>query len=170
MKITIDIKITATGPQGCGKTLVLNCLRSELPKILITHALLRGQPIECDVKTEEVQETNLPPAPAVVPLGPNRTRDGQEVRVICNDRNHRLFKPVMALVATGKGEETRSYELTGRYDKARETPVDLVGHLPPEPVKPKEYRLEVSGDGETFVRSGPSLNPGESITVREVID
>ena len=68
----------------------------------------------------------------LVPLGPNKTRDGREARVICIDRQSSAHKPVLALVWNDRGnEEIYAYEVDGRTNTRCEELRDLVGHLTP---------------------------------------
>lgn len=77
----------------------------------------------------------------VVPLGPNRTRDGREVRVIANDLKNPRF-PVCYVEITDdvEQENARFVSATGSYLNLETQPhgLDLIGHLPPEPPKPRE--------------------------------
>lgn len=125
-----------------------------------------------DLKIQSPEEFRKNPdyQPVLVPLGPNVTRDGYKARVLANDRAGDL--PIIALVERPDGLEglaTTRADGMARLDGVK-CQSDLVGHLPPsEPAKPKNYWLQVNSDGETFIRSGPSLNPGERILVREVL-
>ena len=109
------------------------------------------------------------PAP-LVPLGPNKTRDGREARVICIDCQSDTHKPVIALVRSPQGhDELYGYEANGRVNDRSEELRDLVGHLPPEPPEPREWRITRNLAGEPKIRSGPTPNKGESVHVREVL-
>lgn len=102
----------------------------------------------------------------LVPLGPNVTRDGRKVRVICNDREG--GNPVIALFKRDSASEATSYHFadgTVNLD-GTPSPSDLVGHLPP---KPREWTIFRNHDGEPQIRSGPTPASGEYVHVREVL-
>jgi hypothetical protein len=66
----------------------------------------------------------------LVPLGPNRFRDGTPCRVVCNDCKGLV--PVLVLV--GSHSEAATYRwANGTVNEGKESPQDLVGHLPPKP-------------------------------------
>jgi hypothetical protein len=85
----------------------------------------------------------------LVPLGPNRTRDGRKARVICIDRQYPEERPVVALVWNARDqEEIYSFFANGRQRSSEESTTDLVGHLPPEPEKPIECWINVGPGGQ----------------------
>jgi hypothetical protein len=105
-----------------------------------------------------------------IPLGPNKTADGREARVICNDGPEGF--PVAAYVDCPNGT-TRllAYNADGTRGQQGEEYFNLVGHLPPEPVKPREFvirRDSESGPAYLATVSDSKVQPGEKIRVREV--
>jgi hypothetical protein len=98
---------------------------------------------ESEINTEWV-DTN-PPAPVLVPLGPNRTRNNHKVIVHAIDGP----SPGLPVVASMKGDDGhwRSYNwpADGIHPHGQ-TGSDLVGHLPPaepESVKPREWWVNI---------------------------
>jgi hypothetical protein len=107
----------------------------------------------------------------LVPLGPNVTRDGRTARVLCNDRicPGNVY-PVLAIIQISPNEEVaRVFYSDGRMKEEREHPLDLVGHLPPEPAKPREWLIFRNPAGEPQIRSGPAPAKHEYVHVREVL-
>lgn len=98
---------------------------------------------------EKLQPQVSPPPPPLVPLGPNKTRDGREARVICIDV--KSSHPVRYLVFSDGREIVRSCSKTGsHYLDGHASKHDLVGHLPPEPPEPREFWINIySGKGRT---------------------
>jgi hypothetical protein len=104
-----------------------------------------------------------PPQPVpLVPLGENVTRDGRKVRVICNDRvcPGNVY-PVTAMVLLNANEEIpKVFHADGKLSAESEGPLDLVGHLPPEPAKPREFWLITPDDGDVAVYGVPQTCAG----------
>jgi len=118
----------------------------------------------------KVADRMLPAKPGlpVVPLGANRTRDGREAFVF-------LVTPT----------EIQGFvqEFESRFMKAMWHPdgcfpgragTDLVGHLPPEPPKPREFsirRHKKNGNAMVFPvdQPGDGSDDWENIHVREVL-
>jgi len=95
----------------------------------------------------------------LVPLGPNITRDGRKARVICNDREG--GNPVIALFKRNSASEATSYHFANGTVNLDGTPNpnDLVGHLPPEPAKPREvwiYCDPLDGTGSIELKQPPN--------------
>jgi hypothetical protein len=126
----------------------------------------------------KISETVSPPQPVpLVPLGENVTRDGRKVRVICNDRvcPGNVY-PVTALVLLNANEEiSKVFHADGKLLAESEGPLDLVGHLPPEPAKPREFWINHYSNGSTAHPTPDSADKGqggeriECIHVREVL-
>lgn len=119
-----------------------------------------------------------PAAPVLVPLGANVTRDGREARVLCIDRVcPGNAYPVLAIIRVNANEEiSRVFYSDGRMLEEGEHPLDLVGHLPPEPVKPREFWInQYNLEDDTVHPSRQSAEDGsapyrtECIHVREVL-
>lgn len=139
------IKITVTGDAGAALLAdALHCLNgSQHPNNLSAVARIFG---ECEINTEWIDTRPKTPEPVLVPLGPNVTRNGREVRVICTDVKN-ATRPVRYLIvdpAQGK-EIVRSCDKYGlHYIDKTPSNNDLVGHLPPEPVKPLEVWIKTT--------------------------
>lgn len=105
---------------------------------------------EPDIPIQSPEEVRKNPAyrPVLVPLGPNRTRDGREARVICLDRDDK--RPVVALIRQSDGVEATQYYYSAGRRGDHEQDLDLVGHLPPaepEAGKPREFWVTEYKDG-----------------------
>lgn len=104
----------------------------------------------------------------LVPLGPNVTRDGRKVRVICNDLVG-ASRPVIAAVEirnTPNSEVTSYHFANGTVHlDGTPSPSDLVGHLPP---KPRE--VWIAGLSSTLI-TWEMDNPkdGKHVLFREVL-
>lgn len=114
-------------------------------------------------------ETTKEEAP-VVPLGDNLTRDGRKARVLANDLEG--GEPLAVAVQTNPGSRD---ENLFRYRADGTSPIrpdcDLVGHLPPAPVKPREWKVEVSEPSGCVYdpRVHGSSGTREKVLVREVL-
>lgn len=115
------------------------------------------------------------PTSPTVPLGPNRTRDGREAEVIAVGVKMRNGSGVVALVDTRDRlfKETVCLYGDGRLGPNYEDPGDLVGHLPPEPPKPREIWLceDPGGLNQRVWDSKQNVGEGRKQTLfREVIE
>jgi hypothetical protein len=81
------------------------------------------------------------PAAPLVPLGENVTRDGRKARVLCNDLAGHGKRVIAAVESRNQTGEVTSFHYEDGRVNLDGTPEsgDLVGHLPPEPVKPREF-------------------------------
>jgi hypothetical protein len=106
----------------------------------------------------EEEKAPEPPKPVLVPLGPNKTRDGRTVHVRCID----AAKPGYPVIAEVPDPHSKELILTyytaegvSRSSKERDR-TDLVGHLPPaepEPVKPREWWINICEHRPEFFAS-----------------
>ncbi len=139
--------------------------------------LHRMQRFALEALAEETSTTPVSPPP--VPIGPTVTRDGRKARVICIDAvGQGNNDPVVALVSINENQETVRYfrtdgSISGNREGAK-SDWDLVGHLPPEPPKPREFWICTGGpQGESprayTVKQENLLSDVEQIHVIEVL-
>jgi len=119
------------------------------------------------------KEAPAPVPPPLFPLGPNRTAGGQEARVICNDASAQGC-PVVAEITSAVPHSHRIAYFTKTGEAFTGDPNDrLVGHLPPEPVKPREFWLtktKLSHGNWTVITTQPDLDSRyDTVRVREVL-
>ena len=117
--------------------------------------LHRMQRLALEALAEETSDLKTPAAPVPLPLGPNVLRDGRKARVLCNDFQNGGRCVIVAL-KTSSGNENTSYHFAdGRVNlDGTDSPSDLVGHLPPEPAKPREVWLRFHKDSAPEVIYG----------------
>jgi hypothetical protein len=147
------------------KTLIALKLASE-PALSASgcRALHEVRQAAIEALKDDPTSVELPPpaAPVLVPLGENVTRDGRKARVICNDRvcPGNVY-PVTALVLLNANEEiSKVFHADGKLSAESEGPLDLVGHLPPEPAKPREVWIYCDPlDGAGSIELKQPLNP-----------
>lgn len=152
MKPTITAEIR--GPQATGKSQLFEHLRKLLEEHPFKTRGIETPVIELrTVSGDRVVIDPTPVAPVPVPLGPNRTRDGRAARVLCNDLAG-AGKPVLAAIESriNPGSETTSHHYEdGRVElDGTPHPFDLVGHLPQEPRKPREFWINRYDSGVEY--------------------
>jgi len=128
-------------------------------EIQVAESMLLGTVTMFPLTSGIVSEATAEAAP-FVPLGPNVTRKGKPVRVIATDLKHNQFPVVYVHVDE---QDEGAYEHTpvavnahGSYlnDPGMPHDHDLVGHLPPEAVKPLEVWIKVYSSGKHPVITG----------------
>ncbi len=132
-----------------------------------------------EIATEWDPAPPPPPTPVPVPLGANVLRDGRKARVLCNDAAgaaRRVIALIQSKVSPDAEVTSHHYE-DGRVNlDGTPSPGDLVGHLPPEPPKPREFWVNRYPSDESTVyesreQADKNAAPSrvECIHVREVL-
>lgn len=163
---TSNITIQLSGYTGSGKTTLMEALNKAIREkatvgletnFLPTDQFELVQEVEGSPNVEtwilrDRREVSEPPSPApAVPLGPNKTRDGREVMVLGRgtDFGHVKEDGLRLIVAIRNETWGVGYhwDLEGKY-LGSNAGANLIGHLPPEPPKPREIWLVENHDGK----------------------
>lgn len=118
-------------------------------------------------RKDEFPQSAPKPEDHLVPLGENVTTDGRKARVLCID-SLKAGYPVVAEIYDASSEGVLCYYTAAGESRAKHAGSRLVGHLPPEPPKPREFWLtpeELAGLNTT----SPNLTTAELLAAGYVL-